>query len=113
MTNNILNIPKHTNCTNCGECCGIIPATDIEINTIRNYIAVNGISPVGRSDKTICPFRDSLHKKCLIYAVRPVVCRLFGVVKGCMQCPNGNSAEIDGKKFIIKGNVRILNFERW
>lgn len=111
----VLNIPKHTNCKNCGECCGIIPATAIEVNTIRKYITENNIKPVKRADKTICPFRDDKAKKCLIYEVRPIICRLFGVAKGAMQCPNGNSAEIDGEKFLPKdrSNISILNFERW
>lgn len=111
--NNVLNIPKHTNCINCGECCGVVPALPEEINVIRRYISDNGISPVKRADKTICPFRDDKHKKCLIYPVRPVVCRLFGVTKGIMQCPNGNSAEIDDIKFMPKKKAKILNFERW
>ena len=114
---NILNIPKHKYCTNCGQCCGIIPVTMIELNTIRNYIAERGIHPVKRADKTICPFRDEVNKKCLIYEARPIICRLFGVAKGNMQCINGNSAEIDGRVFLPSkeeaGEVRILNFERW
>ena len=110
----MLNIPAHTNCTNCGKCCGVIPATIPEINAIRDYIAVNGIHPIERKDKTICPFRDEKNKKCLVYPVRPIVCRLYGVAKGCMQCPNGNSAEIDGKKFLLEGfPVKILNFMKW
>lgn len=113
MNNILMNIPKHKNCTNCGECCGIIPASIPEVNAIRNYIAVNGISPVKRDDKTICPFRDNKDKKCLIYPVRPIICRLFGVAKGEMQCPNGNTAEIDGMKFLEKSNIKILNFEKW
>lgn len=112
----MLNIPKHTNCTNCGQCCGIVPASQVEINTIRNYIAVNGISPIKRADKTICPFRDNKNKKCLIYPVRPLVCRLFGVAKGDMQCRNGNSDNIDGEKFINVYDLKdskIINFMRW
>lgn len=113
MNNSILNIPKHTNCTNCGECCGIVPVSIPELNAIRDYIAVNGINPVKRADKTICPFRDEKQKKCLIYEARPIICRLFGVAEGAMQCPNGNSAEIDGIPFLPKKDIRILNFERW
>lgn len=112
MNNLLLNIPKHTNCTNCGACCGFVPVSITELNAIRDYIAVNGISPVERADKTICPFRDEKAKKCLIYEVRPIICRLFGVAKGTMQCTNGNSAEIDGVKFLPKENIRILNFEK-
>lgn len=109
----IFNIPRHKNCTNCGECCGIILASIPEINAIRNYIAVNGINPVKRKDLIVCPFRDNGAKKCLIYPVRPIVCRLMGVTKG-MNCPNGNTCEIDGKRFLPTNpefkNTIILNF---
>lgn len=115
----MLNIPKHTNCTNCGKCCGFVPVSGAELNAIRDYIAVNGIKPIVSADKSICPFRDEKAKKCLIYPARPIICRLFGVAKGIagdagvMQCPNGNSAEIDGVPFIPKEDVHILNFVRW
>lgn len=113
---NMYNIPRHNNCTNCGECCGLVPATIVEINTIRNYIAIHGISPIKHKDKVTCPFRDNEAKKCLIYPVRPTICRLMGVVKG-MNCSNGNTCEIDGDKFLPKGkevkDVELLNFVRW
>ena len=55
-------------------------------------------------------------KKCLIYPVRPTVCRLMGVAKG-MDCPNGNTCEIDGYKFLPKdaniSNTEISNVVRW
>ena len=110
---NIWNIPKHKNCTNCGKCCGLIPASAEERTAIRKYLTENQISPVERADKTICPFRDEKERKCLIYKVRPMICRLYGVAKGVMQCPNGNSAEIDGELFLIKEDVKFLNFEKW
>lgn len=113
MNNNLLNIPQHKNCTNCGKCCGIIPASLSELEKIEKYIAENNVKPIERSNKTICPFRDDENKKCLIYSVRPVVCRLFGVAKGNMKCINGNTNEIDGTPFIQKEQVRILNFVKW
>lgn len=112
----IFNIPEHKNCTNCGRCCGVVPASIPEVNAIRNYIAVHGINPIKHEDKTTCPFRDNKAKKCLIYPVRPTVCRLMGVAKG-MNCPNGNTCEIDGYKFLPKdaniSNTEILNMVRW
>lgn len=116
MNLNMLNIPVHKNCTNCGKCCGIIPATSEEVEAIRSYIAENDIKPV-RSYTSTCPFRDEAQKKCLIYPVRPLICRLFGVAKKA-ECPNGNSADIDGSKFFNFGNrsiddIEILNFVNW
>ena len=118
MNLNMLNIPEHKNCTNCGKCCGIIPATNKEVETIRKYIAENDIKPI-KGDMATCPFRDEVKKKCLIYPVRPLICRLFGVTnEGVMRCPNGNSAEIDGSKFFAKGtqnvdDIKILNYIKW
>lgn len=114
----ILNIPEHKNCTNCGKCCGIIPSTKEEVEIIRKYIAENGIKPI-KGDMATCPFRDEVKKKCLIYPVRPLICRLFGVTnEGVMRCPNGNSADIDGKKFLPCGkqsmdDMELLNYIKW
>lgn len=110
----ILNIPQHKNCANCGECCGIVPASKAEVGAIKDYIAVHGIKPIKHKDFRTCPFRDNEAKKCLIYPVRPTVCKLMGVTKG-MNCPNGNTCEIDGEKFLSKDakNAVILNTVRW
>lgn len=34
-----MKIPKHENCKNCGECCGVILATEKEIEKIRKYVS--------------------------------------------------------------------------
>lgn len=69
-------------CSNCGQCCSnLLPLSDREIRTIKSYIKKRGITEqrhnvlMGR-DMT-CPFRDDANKKCLIYAVRPQICRSF------------------------------------
>lgn len=112
----IYNIPTHNKCTGCGECCGIVPASKSEVDAIRNYISVHGIKPIKHKNLYVCPFRDNEAKKCLIYPVRPTVCRLMGVTKG-MKCPNGNTCEIDGNKFLPKdvnlSNTKFLNTVRW
>ncbi|MGN1105715.1 MAG: YkgJ family cysteine cluster protein [Huintestinicola sp.] len=111
----MLNIPIHKNCKNCGKCCGTIPATPEEISKIVDYINENDITPSG-SYKSTCPFRDNRQKKCLIYPVRPLICRLFGVTKGNMNCPHGNSADIDGRKFLAgidPNTIKFLNHIDW
>jgi len=35
---------------------------------------------------TACPFRDTEMARCLIYPVRPLICRLFGLVEW-LPCP--------------------------
>lgn len=110
------NIPIHKNCINCGGCCGVIPATQAEINSIRKYLEdkpeIKVKANKNRHKFLDCSFRDDEAKKCLIYPVRPVICRLFGVTSG-MKCPQGNSAEIDGMKFIQDKSAKLLNRIIW
>lgn len=110
--NNILNIPAHTKCTNCGRCCGLVPASQKEIAEIRQYIKKHGIIP--EKQGITCPFRNEKEKKCDIYPVRPIICRLMGVTKQT-RCPNGNSAEIDGFKLMgeVYNDADVLNFIDW
>lgn len=111
MRNMLLNIPEHKNCKNCGMCCGPVPATEKEINIIKAYVRKNKIK-AKKCGLLDCCFRDEKNKKCLIYHVRPLVCRLFGVAKG-LNCPNGNTAEIDGKIMIETDSVILLNQVDW
>ncbi|HJG96520.1 MAG TPA: YkgJ family cysteine cluster protein, partial [Romboutsia timonensis] len=69
-------IPPHLNCKNCGECCGLVPIGEKEYEDIKKYCIDNNVIPknVGIFD---CPFRDNENKKCLIYEVRPEICRRF------------------------------------
>lgn len=74
-------------CTACGECCGnLLPLTSAEVERIRRYVNKNGIKPKNNvalfmREPTIfgdCPFLDrTREKKCLIYEVRPLICRDF------------------------------------
>ncbi len=115
MNYEMLNIPKHENCVNCGACCGIIPATQEEVKEIQKYMGVHHIKP-NRINSITCPFRNEVEKRCDIYPVRPLVCRLFGVVKmnGLSGCPQGNSAQIDGSKFLgERKEMELLNFIDW
>ena len=103
------NIPKH-DCKNCGECCGVIPCTPSELSQIQNYVKKNKIKPKIQTNMT-CPFRNNKDHKCNIYPVRPMMCRLMGVVIG-MTCKHGNSHQIDGSKFFTRSdNILTLNHE--
>lgn len=69
-------------CSNCGECCSnCLPLSEAEIQQIHKYIKKHNIKEqrhnfmVG-TDMT-CPFRDNAHRKCLIYEIRPAICREF------------------------------------
>jgi len=96
LKNMLLNIPEHTTCENCGECCGPVPLSKDEIKKIQNYLDANEYprNVIEQSHSPLeCIFRDNDARKCSIYPVRPLICRLFGVTKG-MNCPKGNSAHI-------------------
>ena len=115
--NALLFIPEHSNCRNCGSCCGLIPADDREIKAIRTWLAKNpDVYPlIGPDSGIICPFRDDKQARCLIYRVRPLICRLYGVISG-MECQHGNSAAIDPTPFkdgYPRGHVSLLNFIQW
>lgn len=69
-------------CSNCGQCCSdLLPLSDREVKAIKAYIKNHPIKEQRHNAATgvdlTCPFRDERTRKCLIYAVRPAVCRTF------------------------------------
>lgn len=91
-------------CSNCGKCCSnMLPLSKYEIQRIKNYIKDKGIKEQRHNvvvgvDMT-CPFRDEANKKCLIYDIRPDICRQF-------MC-NHTQEEIERVKF----NCHKNNYE--
>ena len=68
------------NCSKCGECCtNFLPVTQKEINEIQKYVIENKIRPQTQilvmQNRLSCPYYNG--KKCLIYEVRPLICREF------------------------------------
>ena len=69
-------------CSNCGQCCSnLLPLSDMEIKQIKQYVKKHNIKEQRHNvmvgvDMT-CPFRDDANKKCLIYEIRPKICRQF------------------------------------
>lgn len=72
-------------CSNCGNCCSnFLSMTKAEINTIKKYIEEHGILeqknvfPLANpSFDLTCPFRSEKERRCLIYPVRPAICKVF------------------------------------
>ena len=83
-------------CSNCGKCCSnMLPLSKWEILRIKSYIRDKGIKEQRHNaivgvDMT-CPFRDEANKKCLIYDIRPDICRQF-------MC-NHTQEDIENAKF--------------
>lgn len=86
MEAGVFDFTKDGKCSNCGECCSdLLPISAEEIRKIRAYIKKHGIqeqkhffplAEVPMADFT-CPFRDNANRKCVIYQVRPAICRDF------------------------------------
>lgn len=111
-------IPKLDCIENCGSaCCGLIPLSKIEEKHIKHFLKINNLNVKYHNyslSKThsealkghMCFFLDN-NKKCLIYSVRPLICRLFGVAEN-MKCPNVKPnkylSENEANKLIIKIN---------
>lgn len=85
MEDNIYNYTKDGKCSGCGNCCtNLLPMSPKEIDRIHRYIEKHGIKeckhlfPVATPtyDMT-CPFRNNDKGNCMIYEVRPEICRQF------------------------------------
>ena len=63
----------------CSDCCGIIPRGRVEDIHIANWIGKRAFLPV-RLDQGPVTCQYTIDHKCSIYPVRPLVCRLYGVV---------------------------------
>ena len=69
-------------CSGCGQCCSnFLPLSKDEIQAIHRYLKKHPIreqrhNGLMGADAT-CPFRDERTRKCLIYSVRPGICRSF------------------------------------
>lgn len=67
-------------CSKCGECCSpYLPVSQSEIDTIQKYVIEHKIRPQKQmlvmQNRLSCPYYDG--KKCLIYEVRPLICKEF------------------------------------
>lgn len=69
-------------CIGCGTCCSdFLPISKEEIRKIRKYVRKNNIKEQKHLfhmgyDLT-CPFRDEANRRCVIYQIRPQICREF------------------------------------
>lgn len=70
-------------CSGCGNCCtDFLPLSRKEYKRIKNYLKEHPDikEQLHINDNTLhikCAFRDDVNKKCLIYPVRPEICKEF------------------------------------
>ncbi len=79
-------IPEFKCLDNCGKCCGPIYWSLAEEIVIRDFLKKNGIEyRKARSFLDYCPYLNE-NKRCDIYPVRPLICRVYGVLED-LKCP--------------------------
>lgn len=82
-------------CSDCARhCAGNLRITRTEFEAIRTYLDGGGWFPVIRPHGamvTPCEFQRPDAPWCLVYPVRPLICRLFGLVEW-LPCPRGQRA---------------------
>lgn len=88
-------------CSKCGECCTpFLPVTQDEIDTIQRYVVKNNIKPqkavLIMQNRLACPYWNG---KCLIYEVRPLICKEFY----CYRKPDYKM----GEKFMEKEYITV------
>lgn len=88
MEHGVYDFTKDGKCSGCGKCCSnLLPISSKEVKEIRRYVKKYHIKPYKKNPPTAkpieidmtCPFLDGSKdcKKCMIYTVRPMICRNF------------------------------------
>ena len=90
------------NCSKCGECCtNFLPVSQKEVEKIQKYVIENKIRPQKQmlvmQNRLSCPYYDG--KKCLVYEVRPLICKEFY----CYKKPSIETA----KKIIQEKRITV------
>ena len=91
-------------CSKCGECCtNFLPISQKEIETIQKYVIANNIRPQKQmlvmQNRLTCPYYNG--RKCLIYEVRPLICKEFY----CYKKPSIEMAEKFSKDKYVTVNM--------
>ena len=80
----ITDLTEGGKCSNCGGCCSnYLLISESDIRKIKHYVLKHDIHdmrqqlPVEVMIDMRCPFRDETTSRCVIYSVRPQICRSF------------------------------------
>ena len=79
---NVTDFTTNGRCSGCGQCCSsVLPLSRREVERIHAYCRTHKVKEQHRHGPQgidlSCPFRDEAGRRCLIYAVRPDICREF------------------------------------
>lgn len=69
----------------CGEACGPVPMSTLEAQRLKRADPQRRLPMV--DERARCCYLTA-REQCSVYAVRPLICRVWGVVKR-MSCPHG------------------------
>jgi len=112
-------IPTARYCSGCHACAircsGAVPASAVEWERIRDYLRLElpsiDVARLLHEDKSytvadawpieFCPLYDMRTRRCAVYPVRPLVCRLLGFVEW-MPCP------IERRLPVLDDGVRLM-----
>ena len=96
-------IPEISCVEDCGKCCGLISMSELEDRRVRRFLEENHLEVQFYNDpldvtyvkalrgENRCYFLDE-RRRCLVYPVRPIICRLYGVAEN-MKCPYASPGE--------------------
>ena len=112
MEHGVYDFTQDGECSNCGQCCSrFLPISAKEVKPIKRYIKKNHIKeqkhfyPTAQPmDDWTCPFRSEKERKCLIYEVRPAICRDFRCDKPAKQ--------IKANKNMYHGRYQVVDMRR-
>ena len=81
MKHGVYNFTDNGKCTSCGNCCtALLPMTKEELKTIQRFVKRKHLQiekHEGADFDLTCPFRNEEKKICMIYPIRPHICRDF------------------------------------
>lgn len=112
MDSRYINCTNFTNdgiCSGCGSCCtDFLPVSQSEISRIKLFVKKHKIKQqrvnVASGFDLTCPFRDNANSQCLIYDVRPEICRSF-------KCDCDKDFLIDNRNRLCKQNT-VVSFRK-
>lgn len=112
MERGVYDFTQDGECSSCGQRCSrFLPVSAKEVKVIKRYIQKHHIKeqkhfiPVsGPTDDWTCPFRSEKERKCMIYEVRPAICRDFRCDKPAKK--------IKAKKDMYHGKYQVVDMRK-
>lgn len=107
MKHGVYNFTQKGKCISCGNCCtALLPMTKEELKTIQRFVKRKHLQiekHTGADLDLTCPFRNEEKRICMVYNIRPQICRDF-------KCDKPQKKIDDTKeKFEYDNRYSVLN----